>query len=200
MLASPTLAKARELVVVGSLLGDILKHAPGLIDEAKWRRVVGPSVAKRAMPHKLEGKVLIVRVATSAWAQELTMLKQQLIERLLAQGFEVHDMRFRVGPIEPPRRDPSVQVHVPRFVRMPLPDQLADEIGRVDDDDLRVAIARAAQTNLSWQRALAAPRKVISGLRGAQALLPAAARSAQPARTSPTSREEPPGSRATRRG
>jgi predicted nucleic acid-binding Zn ribbon protein len=54
---------------------DILKH---------WEAVVGPSVAVHAYPEQIRSDKLYVRVDTSVWLQELTLLKPSLIEKLNA--------------------------------------------------------------------------------------------------------------------
>ena len=47
-----------------------------------WNEVVGEQVANRAQPLKLDGKKLIVGVTSSAWLQELTLLRRDLSGRL----------------------------------------------------------------------------------------------------------------------
>ncbi|MBX3202418.1 MAG: DUF721 domain-containing protein [Labilithrix sp.] len=126
---------------------------------AHWRVAVGPRIADRARPIALERGVLVVKVVTSVWANELSMLAPQIIARLAesapngAPGIEVKSLRFRVGPLDviegiPQRRD---------YRRIPPPAPLAPELeaslSRVDDDDLRAMIARAARSNLAWQAA-----------------------------------------------
>ncbi len=81
-----------------------------------WRDMVGERVAARTWPDGLKARVLWVRVASSAWLHELTVLKAQLIagiDRVMGEPRLVDDIRFHLGA----RR-------------------------QVDDDDL---LARAAQ-------------------------------------------------------
>ncbi len=67
---------------------------------AEWRKAVGPRIADRARPVALERGVLVVKVVTSVWANELSMLAPQLIVKLAERGLEVKSLRFRVGPLE----------------------------------------------------------------------------------------------------
>lgn len=127
------------------------------IPERVWRAAVGARVAERSKPIALERGVLVVRVATSVWANELSLLAEPILARLRVQHIAVSELRFRVGPIEPPARPP--QRRVSRAV--PAPAALPDELGRllrtVEDAELRETIALAARANLAWQDHVAEP-------------------------------------------
>ncbi len=60
---------------------------------------VGEILRLRTAPERLNGKTLQVRVASSALAHELTMLKREVLDRMaLAIGDDVvTDLRTRVG-------------------------------------------------------------------------------------------------------
>ncbi len=122
------------------------------ISDRDWEAAVGSRIALRAQPMKLERGVLLVRAASAVWSQELSLLATPIVEQLRARGVNVHELRFRVGPVEPPERAKTREEvrTTPPAVR--LPDSLAEEIRRVADDDLRKAIAAAASKNLGWQR------------------------------------------------
>ena len=126
---------------------------------AHWRAAVGPRIADRARPIALERGVLVVKVVTSVWANELSMLAPQIIKKLAepapngSPGIEVKSLRFRVGPLDviegiPQQRD---------YRRVPPPATLAPDLQRslanVEDDELRGLIERAARQNLAWQTA-----------------------------------------------
>jgi predicted nucleic acid-binding Zn ribbon protein len=78
-----------------------------------WERVVGELVAAKAWPERVEDGVLVVGVATHAWAEELHLLKAQILARyrqLLGRG-ALKDLRFRVGRRKrPPATDPAPAV------------------------------------------------------------------------------------------
>jgi len=117
-----------------------------------WRRAVGVRIADRARPLRMDGRELTVQAATAVWVQELSFLAPIIIERLAASGFDVEKIRFRVGQIEPPLRElkPAPRRVVP--APLPLPAAVSREIAKIDDPLLRKAIAKAAATNLAWQR------------------------------------------------
>ncbi|MDF2694439.1 MAG: Zn-ribbon-containing RNA-binding protein [Labilithrix sp.] len=132
---------------------------------AQWRAAVGPRIADKARPIALERGVLVVKVVTSVWANELSMLAPQIIEKLAgtapngAPGIEVKSLRFRVGPLDviegiPQRRDYR-QIPPPA----PLAPDLKSSLARIEDDELRSTIERAARANLAWQTV---PARVVS--------------------------------------
>ena len=125
------------------------------IRERTWREAVGGRIADRARPVELIRGTLMVRVATSVWASELSLLSEQLIARLCERGVPVTSVRFHVGPVErygdPP--DPRQRRAVPASVA--LPGELEMATLAVSDDELRECIAGAARANLAWQNNLA---------------------------------------------
>jgi Dna[CI] antecedent, DciA len=117
-----------------------------------WEAAVGTRIAARAMPAKLDRGVLHVRVASSTWAQELSLLGEPILAQLRARGVVVDMLRFRVGRVEVPERSKTREDHVrtsPPAVA--LPPKLAEEVASVRDEELRAAIRHAAEKNLGWQ-------------------------------------------------
>lgn len=140
---------------------------------ARWRAAVGPRIADRARPVAIERGLLIVKVVTSVWANELAMLAPQILEKLakpsnLGPALDIKGLRFRVGPLEVTE---GIQQRR-NYRQVPAPAVLAPELEqsleRIEDDDLRKLIERAARSNLAWQTA---PKKtaVSAAPRGARA-------------------------------
>lgn len=128
------------------------------ITSRDWRAAVGPRIADRARPLAIERGVLVVKVATSVWANELQMLAPELLARLRLRGIVVESLRFRVGALDLPERPPERR----SFRKVPPPAELtgdlANSIRAVGDDELREAIAHAARGNLAWQSFVEATR------------------------------------------
>lgn len=72
-----------------------------------WEEVVGAKVARRARAEAVRGGILFVRVANSTWLQELSLLKEGIIERLnsLLEAQVVEDIVFRVGTASKEKTD-----------------------------------------------------------------------------------------------
>ena len=62
----------------------------------EWDKAVGKTVAKNAVPEKVEHGVVIVKVASPTWRQELYLQKAEIIEKLNKEiGKKViRDIRF----------------------------------------------------------------------------------------------------------
>jgi Dna[CI] antecedent, DciA len=131
------------------------------IDRDTWRRLLGDRIARRTEPGPLSGGVLTIYVASAPWAQELSLLTNELLQRLAPLGLRVSSVRFRVrqqiqGPAPLPKRRPAARVALPRDLRARL--------DSVEDPELRNVIADAAElwlgreAKLSAKSAARAPR------------------------------------------
>lgn len=163
-------------VALGALLKGYLRPPGPLttnIDETTWRQVVGPTVARRALPLKLQAGLLTVRVATSAWAQQLSMMREELCRLLRERDYKVNDIKFSVGLVQPPRRLIGGPIFVPYRHPVPLPRTLEHAIAQIPDPVLRLTLARAASANLAWQRSVEVTPQLESPIVG---LIPPAAR------------------------
>ncbi len=70
-----------------------------------WGQVVGETVALQTSPERLERGVLYVRVASSAWLQQLNFLKEEIISRFneVSGLAPIGEIRFRLGNIKQER-------------------------------------------------------------------------------------------------
>ncbi len=117
----------------------------------EWTRAVGLRIADRTKPISLERGTLLVHAASATWATELSMLRDPILSRLRALGYDVKDVRFRVKPMPlPPRpaeRRKARVIPAPK----PLPEEVARAVANVPDAELAAIIAEAAGRNLAWQ-------------------------------------------------
>ncbi len=153
--------KNRGPALVGSVLGGLATSGSGTprVDADAWRRAVGPRIAERTTPGTLRAGTLTVRVASAAWAQELSMLSDEIRRRLAEADIAVKEIRFRVdrGAAGDRSARPTRRATPPPA---PLPVDLVERIGEIDDPELRTVIARAARHSLALDagRASAKPR------------------------------------------
>ncbi|MCB9555951.1 MAG: DUF721 domain-containing protein [Deltaproteobacteria bacterium] len=125
---------------------DLLPHR---IRQA-WSSIVGPRVASRTCPRELSDGTLVVNVESSAWLNELTFLRYQIINRINAVlgSNVVSALRLVVGSITP-------AISAARHVRYARPamevveisdEALADidrDVSQVESAELQSAIRRA---------------------------------------------------------
>lgn len=162
-----------------------------------WRDAVGARIADRARPVSLWNGVLLLRVATSVWAHELSLLAAEVCARLRERGVEARELRFRVGALEAVERPPERRVARAVPTSFAIPPELGRALDDVGDDSLRTAIERAAAANLAWQSVTRpAPHQEVSEARRAvRAPRGAATETARPARATPASRASAPRTR-----
>lgn len=79
-----------------------------------WDEVVGPTIARNAQPCRLDERRLVVVVRSSAWLQELGLLRRDLCRRLNQwMGREViGEIFFVVGKLDPQARSGAGETSV----------------------------------------------------------------------------------------
>ena len=190
----PNLKAPETLDAVLSEVGEQrFSKSPLPLSRSTWKKVVGLNIAERTEPSQLDRGVLTIRCATSVWANELSLLNDQLIQRLKDEGVHVRELRFRVGAIvtleRPPERRASRKVPKP----VPLTPDVKEALLVVEDEELRQALAAAAAQSLGWEAANQKARgpRVTVERRAAPALPGAETRSAPPGHTYRDADEEP---------
>lgn len=147
-------------------LGDDLRHVlrgVGVQDVGQlaavtsaWPEAVGPAVARAAWPQRIaRDGTLHVATTSATWAQELSLLQEEVQAKLnAALGDDAPtSLRFAVGLVPEPAAD---EIRPARPPLIPAPDELAHaaEIAAViDDPNLREAVSRAAAASLAFHRA-----------------------------------------------
>jgi predicted nucleic acid-binding Zn ribbon protein len=71
----------------------------------RWEQVVGEGIAPHARAVRCEEGTLLVATDSPAWSHTLTMMKRELLKRLVAVAPSVKDIRFvqADGSVPPPR-------------------------------------------------------------------------------------------------
>lgn len=131
---------------LGSLLATsrdaAARHAGTAIDREQWRRIVGERIAARTEPGPKRGRELTVYAASASWAQELSLLVNEIVAHIKAAGFGVDTVRFAVREIQARARDAAAPK--PTVRKAVLPAALNQQLGGIADTELRDAIAEAA--------------------------------------------------------
>jgi len=77
-----------------------------------WVNVVGEEIAAVCLPEKINrGNILVLRVKNPVWAQELSLQKETLLERIRTNAKEaaIEDLRFITGsPLDFKKRQESL--------------------------------------------------------------------------------------------
>jgi hypothetical protein len=145
--------RRRELQpALDALLGALGKA--GLTDQSRrlqimaaWSTAVGARIAARTEPHVFSRGVLTIKVQTTAWQNELTFLKRDLVNRLnQVLGAHVVKELKMVGGTVHKRRSPE-RVELP-----PLPSaqarRVADTAASIEDDEVRARFVALMEKEL----------------------------------------------------
>lgn len=75
------------------------KSIQGLRIVLLWEESVSSEIAKQTEAIKVKNKVLYVKTKAPVWAQELNLLKKELLDRINEKAgfFAVRDIRFKAG-------------------------------------------------------------------------------------------------------
>jgi Dna[CI] antecedent DciA-like protein len=123
-----------------------------------WHSAVGARIAEHALPLSLDEGTLVLRVPSSVWAHELSLLAEELCTRLRVHGINVRALRFRVGQLLPLERPPERCTVRTVPTDRGIPPEVAPALQGIGDGSLRGAVARAASANLAWSTARAQAR------------------------------------------
>ena len=159
------------------------------IDRDTWRRLLGDRVARRTEPGGLAGGVLTIYVASAPWAQELSLLSNELLERLKPLKLKIASVRFRVR--QQIQGSLGQRLKKRPAARAALPSELAERVKAVDDPELRRVIADAAELWLGRAAKLSAKSAAPAPRSAAARSAPSAKRSTMPPSASPSTREIP---------
>jgi predicted nucleic acid-binding Zn ribbon protein len=122
------------------------------VDSEVWHQAVGERIARHARPGRLSRGALTVHVSSSVWAQELSLLADELRARLKNHGVEVTALRFTVTASLAGAEKSAVAAPLrPRAPTKRLPQPLEARLAHVDDPELRRVIAEAAAESLALQ-------------------------------------------------
>jgi predicted nucleic acid-binding Zn ribbon protein len=148
----------------GDAIAQVLRRN-GIAEEVRaerlvteWTELVGPKIAQRTRPDGVGDRILWIEVATSAWLQELNLLKPQLLANLVERLGEPRlfdDLKFRLAgrrnrhPITLPRtrKPPAPPKPLPPPATGAAREAIVREVATVDDVELRELIARVRITH-----------------------------------------------------
>ena len=118
----------------------------------------GPRINARARAERVRGAILYVRVTSSAWSQELHILKEQLVAKLRRTpgGESIQDIRFTVGPLEElPDWDAQFRAEEPPPLpkpEVPLASEMQRAVNEIEDPELRADLTRLLEREPARRR------------------------------------------------
>jgi hypothetical protein len=94
-----------------------------------WEEVVGETIAKKAAPEAIRNRVLIVKVSSSPWIQELQFMKEMIKEKLNDRLGEklIDDLFFQIGNVKV-YKDSPINQPSREWVELSLPEKELSEV------------------------------------------------------------------------
>ena len=65
-----------------------------------WETIIGDAIARHTYPAYLKGQTIDITVDSNPWLQNLTFMKEMILEKL--RDYNINDIRFRIGKIPKP--------------------------------------------------------------------------------------------------
>lgn len=124
------------------------RRSGACLTHTEWERLVGERIAKRTRVGAIRHGTLTIYAGSASWANELTFLSEDILTRLKRTRLGVKRLRFQVKDLGAPPRRWGAEREVQNPPRAPLPQELLERLERVDDPELRQAIAEAASLSL----------------------------------------------------
>jgi len=127
-------ARKGSLASLGEVLEGLLRRA-GLDHRVRqgkvmlaWKEIVGPANARHSWPLKVKDGILLVGCSSAAWAQTLTLLREQIMEKIvrLLGRCPLREIHF-FGAAFPGRREEEGE-----SAAEPLPEKLGLRVEELD--------------------------------------------------------------------
>lgn len=149
--------RQKSMQTLGGLMRKVYPaHAP---DEAHairllgcWGRVVSERILANARPVHYRGAVLTVHTTSASWANALSLEAPALMGKLRVRAPDVPLQRlvFKVGRLPDLPEQIKPQPPPPQLLALDaLPEDVARELARVNNDGLRERLARAITISLA---------------------------------------------------
>ncbi len=146
------LAPRRVADLVASALPQMAERLHEIRLRTRWALIVGPDVARRTQPGRLDGGCLTIVVDNSPWLHELTLRQGELTSRLGEHVPEIRSLRFVMGTVASDA--PARRTHVPRPPRLTAEEarDIEHTVSVIHDEEVASAARRLLTTARRFSR------------------------------------------------
>lgn len=147
-----TIKKTLSGIIKGH--GQITSKGPADLWEL-WPEAVGKEIAARALPISLYKGVLDLAVESTAWANELNMMREDLIAHINHEipALKVTEIRIQIRRL-PKRKPRETEAWKKASISKDQKAKIAVSVSKVDDKKLRKTLERFLQKQAKWQNHL----------------------------------------------
>ncbi len=122
----------------------------------QWEKTVGRTIAAHARPVSVRGKKLFLAVDSTAWMQQLSLLKPEIIEKVnRGLGREaIKDMTLNLGEVAARERQlPEEAMARASELSADERESIEQHLGEVRDSDLKQVLRRLIAKDLANKKA-----------------------------------------------
>lgn len=125
-----------------------------------WDRCVGPSIAAHAQPAMIRGKKLTVIVDSSAWMQQLSLLRPEIIEKLNKSLGEdaVESITLKMGEVRPTKGSDEGRSAPLRRLNADERRRIDELVREIEDEDSRNRLKHLIEKDLRSKKPSPSPR------------------------------------------
>lgn len=118
-----------------------------------WQEIVGEHIALNAEPLRWQGKTLIVGVRSSAWMQELSMMKGDLLQKIRTAypKLFIKEVRFELAQLSD-KRSGTISQHQESTLSADQEAFIEKTVSTLQDEGMRQAIRNIMRHDLSRNR------------------------------------------------
>ena len=152
-----------NLLKMGDFLPKVLRKKKILLDMLDhniletWRTAVGPQISAQTIPFKFKNNTLFVNVSTPAWMQQLSFLKQEIMDKVNDEWKkkEIKNIYFTIGNV--PQITPTRQADPPidfnqRLLKERDKRIIKEHLSQVGDKELKGILKRVMTKEIIKRR------------------------------------------------
>ncbi len=121
---------------------------------SEWERAVGQAIARHARPASLRGSRLMLVVDSTAWMQQLSLMKPEIKEKLNANlGREsVREITLRIGEVATPDRQAPSEEENTAALSPEEREKIEQYVHAIGDNDMREMLKRVIVKDLTRKK------------------------------------------------
>jgi len=104
---------------------------------------VGPAIAKKTRPVKLDGKSLLVAVSDNIWLSELAFIKEDIVDRMRESGIDITEIKFYYKKFDTEIKKKEKHRRTPDEKELRMADSISETL---PEGELREAVRKAIRS------------------------------------------------------
>ncbi|MDD5723190.1 MAG: DUF721 domain-containing protein [Syntrophales bacterium] len=152
----------KNLLKMGDFLPNVLNKKKILLDMLDhrildaWHKAVGPQISAQTAPFKFKNNTLFVNVSTPAWMQQLSFLKQEIMDKVNTEWGkkEIKNIYLAIGDIAhtPAQSADTAMDFSLRLLKERDKRIIKEQLSQVTDEELKGILKRVMTKEIIKRR------------------------------------------------